>query len=172
MSKGLIEITIELLAGLKINISQEVFRLLGEYEQQLGSNENGGVLMGKKAAGKEEYFIEMITVPTEKDRSGQSFFVRNKEAAQKIINEKWRSSEGQTNYVGEWHTHCCRSPIPSRTDHKLMKQIAKDGSSPFKHFFMIILGQDGDVHISAVDSSKGTAVATINFNVWEKFVHD
>ena len=164
----MIEITIELLTGVKINISQEVFLVLGKYEQHPGSNESGGILVGKKVVGKEEYCIEMITVPTEKDRSGKSFFVRNKKVAQKIINEKWQSSEGQINYVGEWHTHCCRSPIPSRTDHKLMQQIAKDGSSPFKHFFMIILGQDGDVHISAVDSSKGTIVASINFNLQEE----
>ena len=82
-------------------------------------------------------------------------FVRSSKHAQKTINKLWSESGGIVNYLGEWHTHNEKVPIPSLIDKALLKQIYIEQSNPFNYYFMFILGNDGKLFVGVVDSGLG-----------------
>ena len=141
--------------GLKLIINQEVIDEINKYRQIDGSNESGGILFGKKQLNNDTYVISNVTVPSIYDRSSKTSFIRNKNCTQQQINEMWETSNGIVNYMGEWHTHSVNEPIPSITDKRLINQLYKDGTNVFRYFFMIILGNTGNLFIGIVDSKFG-----------------
>ncbi|WP_273400036.1 Mov34/MPN/PAD-1 family protein [Traorella massiliensis] len=141
--------------GLKLIINQEVIDEINKYRQIDGSNESGGILLGKKELNNDTYVISNVTVPSIYDRSSKTSFIRNKNCTQQQINEMWETSNGIVNYMGEWHTHSVNEPIPSITDKRLINQLYKDGTNVFRYFFMIILGNTGNLFIGVVDSKFG-----------------
>lgn len=58
------------------------------------SKEAGGILIGKQAKGREEYYLCDVSEPSHMDKRGRFSFVRNKVSAQRIINKKWHESNG------------------------------------------------------------------------------
>lgn len=141
--------------GIKLIISQEVIDKINRYRQFSNDNESGGILLGKKELNSETYIISNITVPSIYDFSTKTSFIRDKNNAQKRINEIWESSNGIVNYIGEWHTHSEKNPIPSKTDKELVQQLYKDKTNVFRYFFMIILGNTGNLFIGVIDSKFG-----------------
>ena len=141
--------------GIKLIINQEVIDEINKYRQINNNNESGGVLLGKKELNNDTYVISNITVPYIYDNSSKTSFIRNKDYTQQQINEIWEASNGIVNYIGEWHTHSVKDPIPSTTDNSLINQLYKDKTNVFQHFFMIILGNTGNLFIGIVDSKSG-----------------
>ncbi len=141
--------------GIKLIINQEVIDEINKYRQINNNNESGGVLLGKKELNNDTYVISNITVPSIYDYSSKTSFIRNKDYTQQQINEIWEASNGIVNYIGEWHTHSVKDPIPSTTDNSLINQLYKDKTNVFQHFFMIILGNTGNLFIGIVDSKSG-----------------
>lgn len=137
---------------LKLDISEEILGKFHNKEQRIGTNESGGILLGKYELITNTYCISDITLPSKNDLSGHSFFIRNKKNAQRVIDKSWNNSQGIVNYIGEWHTHCCQFPTPSSTDAKLMRQIYDDKVCPFNYFFMIIVGQNKNLYIRAINT--------------------
>lgn len=141
--------------GIKLIINQEVIDEINKYRQIDNSNESGGVLLGKKELNNDTYVISNITVPSIYDCSSKTSFTRNKDYTQQQINEIWKASSGIVNYVGEWHTHSVNNPRSSITDKRLIHQLYRDKTNVFQHFFMIILGNTGNLFIGIVDSKSG-----------------
>lgn len=141
--------------GIKLIINPEIIDEMNKYRQIDNRNESGGVLLGKKELNNFTYVISNITVPSVYDCSSKTSFVRNKDYTQQQINEIWKNSNGIVNYVGEWHTHSVNNPIPSITDKRLIHQLYRDKTNVFQHFFMIILGNTGNLFIGIVDSKSG-----------------
>lgn len=137
---------------LKLNISEEFLNQFNQMEQFPGQVEAGGILLGKYDLQSHTYYISGITTPNKNDSAGFSFFIRSKKTAQKVINKAWTKSKGVVNYLGEWHTHCCQHPIPSSTDLKFIEQLVEDKVCPYKHLFMIIVGQNKNLCIIASKS--------------------
>ena len=124
-----------------IDLSPQVCHTIYKYVQHGNLPESGGILLGKYLLAENMYFITEATTPSPLDKRGISFFVRQKKYAQKIINKRWKDSEGQINYLGEWHTHGCNIPIPSGTDRDLVRTIYNDKSNVWPNIVMIILGR-------------------------------
>ena len=120
--------------GIKLIINQEVIDEINKYRQINNNNESGGVLLGKKELNNDTYVISNITVPSIYDYSSKTSFIRNKDYTQQQINEIWEASNGIVNYIGEWHTHSVKDPIPSTTDNSLINQLYKDKTNVFQHF--------------------------------------
>lgn len=140
---------------IKLIINQEVIDEMNHYRQMGNHNESGGVLLGKKELNNDTYIISNITVPSVYDYSSKTWFIRNKDYTQQLINEIWKTSNGIVNYIGEWHTHSVNNPMPSITDKRLMQQLYRDKTNVFRHFFMIILGNTGNLFVGIVDSNSG-----------------
>lgn len=132
------------------NICEELLK----YKQKTSMNEAGGILLGKKINGSYHYEITKITTPSKEDSSTRCSFIRNRKKAQKILNDEWQKSDGIVNYLGEWHTHSVAQPNPSYVDKRFIRQLQKDKTSQFKHFFMFILGNTGNLYVAVIDSHK------------------
>lgn len=94
-----------------LSIEDTAINKMMKYCQKQGMNEGGGILLGKVKNDYTEFIITDISEPCKRDRSGKYYFVRNKDSAQEIINKVWRLSEGEVNYIGEWHTQDRKSVV-------------------------------------------------------------
>lgn len=150
---------------LTVEIYEDVFSVFKSYEQTEGKKESGGILLGGFVPDENRYVITIASIPSPRDRHGFTFFVRNKNSAQEIINTWWNQSGGTINYLGEWHTHGCEMPYPSFVDKQLLKYIAKDRSNVWPLYFMIIVGQQNTYYLGIADAQKkGKIVAEIQFS--------
>lgn len=100
--------------------------------------EAGGILLG----GIYEDFIqiEAISIPGGNDIRKPYFFQRDRERAQRLINQAFEYSRGTTNYLGEWHTHYQTDPQPSPLDISEMQQTFEKSELPLKFIVAIIVG--------------------------------
>lgn len=131
-------------------ISDNVINKINKYRQLENMYEAGGILLGKVKLDYSEYEIVDISEPCSKDKRSKYGFIRNKENAQKIINEAFEKSNGVIQYMGEWHTHPELNPIPSNTDKKLLDECFKNKNIPRK-IFMLILGNKGELYVGFKD---------------------
>ncbi len=145
-----------------IELTEQMLMTISKYIQKEGQSESGGVLMGGYIPSENKYVMTIASEPCAKDQRGPVLFVRSKENAQRIINQYWKDSEGRINYLGEWHTHGCKSPAPSLVDKKLLKLIIKDKSNVWPEVFMLIIGRDKSFYLGMANvESKGKIVAEI-----------
>lgn len=134
-----------------VEITNSVMRALSKFEQNSGCHEAGGILLGKYIPEEEYYLISEITEPNSYDQFGPLYFIRSCQSAQNTIEKRWEESRGIVNYLGEWHTHPVKNPIPSTTDRKLLVQIVEERSNVWRHIFMIILGTNKTFYLGVAD---------------------
>lgn len=150
------------LGQVNIELTEQVLKILKKYVQRTGENESGGILLGGFIPSINKYIITNISEPCNKDIRGSSFFIRNRENAQRVIDEFWKNSCGKINYLGEWHTHGCEMPYPSFTDKRLLKMIMEDESNVWNEIFMLIVGKDASFYIGMTNvRAKGRIVAEV-----------
>ena len=132
---------------LKLIIEDEVLTSIYKFNLINYKHENGGVLLGKFNKKEKTYIITNISTTNSEDRKGRYFFIRNKKQAQAIINKYWKNSNGEINYLGEWHTHDEEYPNPSFVDKQLVKQMLNNKNIEIDNVFMIILGKNKNLYI-------------------------
>lgn len=130
-----------------LSIEDNAIHKMMKYWQKQGMNESGGILLGKARDDYSEFIITDVSEPCSKDKSGRYSFIRNKKNAQMIMNEKWEQSNGEINYLGEWHTHPEIIPSPSFIDRRLLNQCLKKNEYSFDGLFMIIVGVNGYLYV-------------------------
>lgn len=121
-------------------IDSEVINILISY-RQLGKHdfEAGGALIGCIRSGN---IIEAndLTLPQPSDkRTRYSFFRSN--AHNKILNDKWKASNGNAYLVGLWHTHPESTPKYSNEDKKDWRRVLKQGQYEGQSLMFLIVGQ-------------------------------
>jgi len=100
------------LANFQIHLSREVLLTFANYIQHTQKQpESGGILLGQVLENK--LFILKATTPNRNDTALRFRFLRDKAAAQKIVNREFYKSKKKTIYMGEWHTHPENYPTPS-----------------------------------------------------------
>lgn len=122
-----------------IIISPRVQEKFENYRKKLPSKESGGIILGRVCPNNFIY-VEEITEPSKRDRSGFYFFVRNKKTAQEIVNQKWEQSNGEIIYLGEWHTHNEDYPTPSHRDREMISNMLKDSIMEINFLLLFIIG--------------------------------
>jgi integrative and conjugative element protein (TIGR02256 family) len=140
--------------SITIHIHPSIISTIRCYSQGDSDFEAGGILLGKKLTNSDDYTISEMTCPNQFDTRTRFSFLRNKKVAQRIINERWATSNGIVNYLGEWHTHPFPSPMPSMTDQLLLNIIAREKSNVFMYYFMIILGSTGKLFVGISSSNN------------------
>ncbi|OME64248.1 hypothetical protein BSK65_29385 [Paenibacillus odorifer] len=126
-----------------ISFNQDVLETFRSF-RQVGTHQHeaGGILLGRiYQDGK--VIVEQISTPGRYDKSGKYFFERNVKYAQQIVNKAWKDSNGEIQYLGEWHTHPEMNPTPSSVDHKLLKGMINDSKLEIDFLFLVIVGIDG-----------------------------
>ena len=139
---------------LKLIIKDEVLNAIYKFNPIDYKHENGGVLLGKFNKEENTYIITNISTTNSKDRKGKYYFIRNKKQAQLVINKYWENSNGEINYLGEWHTHDEQYPSSSFADKQLIRQMLKNKNKEIDNVYMIILGNNENLYICTIDNNK------------------
>ncbi|WP_416188029.1 Mov34/MPN/PAD-1 family protein [Clostridium perfringens] len=140
--------------NIELIVADKVIDKINNYRQINGEKEAGGILLGRIKSDYSRYILEDISEPCNKDKRFKYSFVRNKDKAQKIINDAFYNSNGIMQYLGEWHTHPECNPKPSFCDKKLMKDSIKETKNVSNIIFMIILGYDGSMYVGHITKDK------------------
>jgi len=117
--------------------------------------ESGGVLIGSQVIDKQDYILNIITVPQRNDIRKRYKYFRNKKYHQDIIDNIWLSSNGLSNYIGEWHTHPQELPEPSAKDINNWKKRIKHPTFYLDRLFFIILGTQ---HLRVWTGARGDSI--------------
>ncbi|CAK1743668.1 JAB domain-containing protein [Vibrio crassostreae] len=121
-------------------IKAEVIDTLISHRQLRSQDlEAGGALIGCiHTSGKMQ--SSDLTTPQPTDRRSRCSFFRSS-AHNHLLNEKWKSSNGNAYLVGLWHTH--PEPIPnySNEDKRDWIKVLKQGQYEGKHLMFLIVGQ-------------------------------
>lgn len=127
--------------GIRLHIHERVQEIFTAARQiQLYDNERFGVLIGSKCVDKEHYWIEYATQPLPNDQSTRSSFVMQDPGHQRTIDAEFISSSGQNIYMGTWHTHPQRKPIPSTVDRNDWHRCIKRNVD--RQLFFLIIGTE------------------------------
>lgn len=118
-------------------IEPEVLETIDRFRQDTQDKpEAGGILLGFRR-GQHLHIVE-ATSPAENDRRSRTGFERSSEPHQQVALDRWRTSGGTMDYLGEWHTHPQSEPSPSGTDIAAWRRINR--CHPDRMFVFIIAG--------------------------------
>lgn len=110
--------------------------------------EAGGIILGKIIDGQVN--ITKLSVPTPLDKCSRFNFERHKHSAQIILEYEFYNSNGQTIYLGEWHTHPEPFPSPSGTDLKMIESQFRNNQLKTDFLILMIKGTKG-IYLRIVD---------------------
>lgn len=90
--------------------------------------EAGGLLLGYRHGNNFE--ITKVTVPFPEDIQKQKYFERNDSNHLSIFSKLHKHKNKAISFLGEWHTHPEKNPIPSPLDIKEWQKIKKHNTEP------------------------------------------
>ncbi len=125
--------------SMDIHIEENILLGISNYQKRGQFDlESGGIIIGYYDAIKGALKITDITWPQIDDIRGRYRFIRKETGHQEIMDRLWEQSRYKKSYLGEWHTHNQRRPIPSPIDCNNWKNIAKRQHNFNEQFFIII----------------------------------
>ncbi|WP_426327774.1 Mov34/MPN/PAD-1 family protein [Pedobacter sp. R-06] len=120
----------------------EALTILERFTQNKSSlPEAGGIILGKIIDGQVN--VTKLAVPTPLDKCSRFNFERHRHSAQIILDYEFHNSNGQTIYLGEWHTHPEPYPSPSGTDLKMIESQFKFNHLKTDFLILLIKGTKG-----------------------------
>lgn len=130
----------ELSEGRTLEFSREVLDTFLRFHQRPGSNEAGGILLGRVYPDG-SVIIDMATTPNSRDKAGPYFFDRSRRSAQKVVDRVWEESSGERNYLGEWHSHPVPHPSPSGRDRQMIRNMFRQSKLELTVLFLVVIGR-------------------------------
>ena len=131
--------------GITIIIPGEIICELNKY--YIGNaKEVGGILLGRFAGGIIYEVTEMACISSL--HSTRIHYQRDVKKAQRIINKRWRETNGEINYFGEWHTHPNMFATPSVTDMESLSEIVDKVESVLPVVMLLILGANNKTSLN------------------------
>ena len=122
-----------------IYIEENILLEISKYQKQRQFKlESGGIIIGYYDSLEKALRITDITWPQIDDIRGRYRFIRKETGHQEIMDRLWEQSGYKKSYLGEWHTHNQRRPIPSLIDCNNWKNISKRQHNFNQQFFIII----------------------------------
>lgn len=101
--------------------------------------ESGGYIVGYEHKDTGNIVLEKISVPSKLDRQTRYHFDMIDPAHKRFLhNEKKHNSY----YMGVWHTHPQRNPVPSATDWDDWKRTLETDKTASDYVFFLIAGID------------------------------
>lgn len=130
------------LGNVNIRFDPKVIELLLKFIQNDDTKpEAGGILIGYYIDDY-SFFITDLSIPNQNDLGTRFSFLRSFKNAQNIIKSFFKGSNGKKIYLGEWHTHPEKYPVPSETDLKSFNSLLKENKLNSNFIFMLIMGTD------------------------------
>lgn len=108
--------------------------------------EVGGILLGRFAGGIIYEVTETACINSL--HSTRIHYRRDAKKAQSIINKRWRETNGEINYLGEWHTHPNMFATPSATDMESLSAIMDKVGNVLPVVMLLILGRNNKTSLN------------------------
>ncbi len=138
--------------GYTVHVSCTIERILEcNIQDKQGMPEVGGILMGQ--VKNENIYIQKMTTPNQFDKASRFEFVRDKDAAQLILDYEFLNSERTVTYLGEWHTHPEANPRPSGQDISMIREQFLKATLNLPILLLLIQGITGR-YVAAYDGGK------------------
>ncbi|MFN4314356.1 MAG: Mov34/MPN/PAD-1 family protein [Chitinophagaceae bacterium] len=128
--------------GLCVLVPDKIFDDVKRYIVNHYPNECGGVFVGKIEG--DTATIEKMMVP-QRFRSTPLFFTRIADFINKWLVRVFKQSNGETIYLGEWHSHPNGRPYASTTDFNSMRKIAANTDVRIETPLLLIVGYNGSL---------------------------
>ncbi|MDM8087074.1 Mov34/MPN/PAD-1 family protein [Parasutterella secunda] len=141
-----------------ILFKEEVLQIFGKWSQKDSSSlEAGGILLGERY--KLGLIVTLATQPQPTDNRKRNYFERLPFGHQEIANITYKKTSGKSIYVGEWHTHYEKRPIPSKLD--LFEWNVLSIQYPKLPLLTVIVGTD-DLFVGVTSLSKRIIFLPVN----------
>lgn len=102
------------------------------------SRETGGILIGFYSDDcVTAEVVEAAGPPADSER-GRNWFHRGIDGLERLLRSKW-NKRPRLHYLGEWHFHTSRVPLPSPQDQKQMAEVAQDSRYDCKLPILVIV---------------------------------
>ncbi|MCO5388554.1 MAG: Mov34/MPN/PAD-1 family protein [Desulfosporosinus sp.] len=122
-----------------LSLSAEVYgRFLAYIDNYNFKIENGGIIVGILNPAKKMIIATDVSEPQKKDRCSAFAYRRAEFGHQEIMDKLWEESQHTKTYLGEWHTHNQRIPLPSFTDRRNWLEISRRKQNSDWLFFVIV----------------------------------
>jgi len=133
-------LTFARVCGGRFQIGPSALTVMRQYVQDAPEKvEAGGILLGRHIVGTDDIIVDDLTVPMPGDRRSRFQFFRARRRHQEAIDRAWQESNGTCTYLGEWHTHPERCPIPSLVDRlRWQQKLLRDRFG--EPIFFVIVG--------------------------------
>lgn len=129
--------------------------------------EAGGVLLGRHLLGVPHIVVDEVTTPTKRDCRFLTFFKRSRAPHQRVIDERWASSSGTCQYLGEWHTHPEPVPHASSVDMTDWRRRLRNDIFDSTALLFVIVGTNA---IRVWEGERSTETLTLLTEIKEQFL--
>ena len=127
--------------GLSIRLPDQIFEAIQKEVRRYYPHECGGIFVGR--IENNTAVIEKVMTPM-RIISSPMIFKRVASFLNKCLVKVFNQSNGQTLYLGEWHSHPDGRPLPSHKDFIAMKRIAFSESVRIQTPILLIIGWSND----------------------------
>ncbi len=139
--------------NIKIRLCDKILRDLNSIYINNQMFETGGILLGKFTKSLDSIDIcEVYEIKT--GLFSRIYYKRNVKKAQRIIDARWKESNGEINYLGEWHTHPNMRALASSTDFNSLKNLLYKVGYEIPCIIMLILGEDQETNLVIAKGDK------------------
>lgn len=129
-------------SGFKLKICPRALRLMEQESTRHCHVETGGVVAGTGCASSREVIITHASEPGPQAYQARYAFKRDNLFCQKFLDNLARTSNGEIDYIGEWHKHFESNPRPSSRDIQTLTKIATDHNYHISRPLLLIIGLD------------------------------
>jgi integrative and conjugative element protein (TIGR02256 family) len=153
-------------------IKPETLSLIEEEASRAKTTETGGVI-----AGRGDFESGIVLVEEASDAGPNAikrcnFFSRDTKYCQAVL-DMWASeTDGEVDYLGEWHKHHQKEPRPSAEDIRTMRRIAASPQYHVRTALLLIIGESNSRdHLRAflVDKDGNFQVITWQDSATQRF---
>lgn len=127
-------------ANLKIKICQSALELIENEAARAKYVETGGVVAGTGNISEGEVILTHSSLPGPRAKATSYSFQHDREFCQQFLDELAIQTNGETDYLGEWHKHFERIPHPSSKDIYTLAAIARNSSYHVSYPLLLIIG--------------------------------
>lgn len=120
---------------IKNDLYEEIIKLVNEFLPY----ETGGILLGYTDVQRNLVVTEVVG-PGPNAVHQEDYFLPDGSFQQKEINTAFVKSEGETTYLGDWHSHPFKKPYLSSLDLSTLQNIAKHDTSGTDEPVFLIVG--------------------------------
>lgn len=125
----------------RVEVSDAALAAMIQTAREAAPKETGGILIGRYSGDLRTALVEMATEPTLDSKSARARFYRGVQGLEELLSRLWRRPGGMRwYYLGEWHSHAERDPVPSPRDVAEMQRIAESERYRCPEPVLVLLG--------------------------------